>query len=327
METSSRSSRLWLVAEMKHWVRRLRLGQGEFWALAGAFFYSLSNVFTGVAVRGTGLNYQLGTSLRALPTLVVGLAMGWGRRNRPTKTLSPVADGRILAALITSGLFTFTIGGSLMFAAMRYGGVLVTTPLTGTQVIWSAVIAALLLRQPFNGRMVLGMLTSLVGVVLLTIGRSNDLALPPTWWLAVPYALGSALSWASSGVLISYAMQRGVDRFQALTVSVLTGAITLNGYLLATGDIGLYLTTPRATMAAAIIAGVLGMAALVSLTTALSLTTVASANALNSLQVGLAPLIAWLLLGEGMNTWIALGILLIMGGVIVVQIAKPGEAG
>jgi uncharacterized membrane protein len=112
-----------------------------------------------------------------------------------------------------------------------------------------------------------------------------------------------------------------------LTVSVLTGAITLNGYLLATGDIGLYLTTPRAIMAAAIIAGVLGMAALVSLTTALSLTTVASANALNSLQVGLAPLIAWLLLGEGMNTWIALGILLIMGGVIVVQIAKPGEAG
>lgn len=307
-------------------MRRLRLGRGEFWALSGALFYSLSNVFTGVAVRGTGLSDQLGVSLRTLPTLILSLAIGWGRERRRRARLSPFADGRVLLALIVSGLFTFTIGGSLMFAAMRYGGVLVTTPLIGTQVIWSAVIAGLLLHQPFNRGMALGMVTSLVGVVLLTIGRSNNLALPPTWWLAVPFALGAALSWASSGVLISYAMQRGVDRFQALTVSVLAGAITVNGYLLVSGDIGLYLTTPRAVMAAAVIAGVLGMMALVSLTSALALTTVASANALNSLQVGLAPLIAWLFLGENMNAWAALGIVLIMGGVIVVQIAKPGDA-
>lgn len=306
-------------------MRRLRLGRGEFWALSGALFYSLSNVFTGVAVRGTGLSDQLGVSLRALPTLVLGLAMGWGRKRRHRARLSPFADGHVLAALIASGLFTFTIGGSLMFAAMRYGGVLVTTPLIGTQVIWSAVIAALLLRQPFNWRMVLGMVISLVGVILLAIGRSSDLTLPLEWWVGVPLALGAALSWASSGVLLSYAMQRGVDRFQALTVSVLAGVVTVNGYLLANGDMGLYLTTSRTVMATAVVAGVLGMAALVSLTSALALTTVASANALNSLQVGLTPLIAWLLLGENMNTWVALGILLIMGGVIVVQIAKPGD--
>ena len=300
----------------------MRLGRGEFWALAGALFYSLSNVFTGVAVRGAELNYLVGVSLRVLPMLVLSIVAIWLRKDRQSNSISLLSHGRVLATLVASGLLTYTIGSPLLFAALRYGGVLVSSPITGTQVLWSAIFAALLLRQPFNRRMALGMLASLVGVVLLTVGRSGSLDLPPHWWLAVPYATGSAFSWALSGVLMSYAMQRGVDRFRALNISVLTGAITLNGYLLLTGDIGLYLSTPWNIMASAALAGVLGMVGLFSLTSALALTTVASASTLNSLQVGLAPLIAWLFLGEGMNQLMALGILLIMGGVIVVQVSK-----
>ncbi|MGQ9493798.1 MAG: DMT family transporter [Anaerolineae bacterium] len=307
---------------MRNWIHRLRLGRGEFWALAGALFYSLSNVFTGVAVRGAELNYLVGVSLRVLPMLVLSIVAIWLRRDRQSNSISLLSHGKVLATLVASGLLTYTIGSPLLFAALRYGGVLVSSPITGTQVLWSAIFAALLLRQPFNTRMALGMLASLVGVVLLTVGRSGSLDLPPRWWLAVPYATGSAFSWALSGVLISYAMRRGVDRFRALNISVLTGAITLNGYLLLTGDIGLYLSTPWNIMASAALAGVLGMVGLFSLTSALALTTVASASTLNSLQVGLAPLIAWLFLGEGMNQWMALGILLIMGGVIVVQVSK-----
>lgn len=307
---------------MKSWIHRLRLGRGEFWALAGALFYSLSNVFTGVAVRGAELNYLVGVSLRVLPMLVLSIVAIWLRKDRQSNSISLLSHGRVLATLVASGLLTYTIGSPLLFAALRYGGVLVSSPITGTQVLWSAIFAALLLRQPFNRRMALGMLASLVGVVLLTVGRSGSLDLPPHWWLAVPYATGSAFSWALSGVLMSYAMQRGVDRFRALNISVLTGAITLNGYLLLTGDIGLYLSTPWNIMASAALAGVLGMVGLFSLTSALALTTVASASTLNSLQVGLAPLIAWLFLGEGMNQLMALGILLIMGGVIVVQVSK-----
>lgn len=307
---------------MKSWIHRLRLGRGEFWALAGALFYSLSNVFTGVAVRGAELNYLVGVSLRILPMLVLSIVAIWLRKDRQSNSISLLSHGRVLATLVASGLLTYTIGSPLLFAALRYGGVLVSSPITGTQVLWSAIFAALLLRQPFNRRMALGMLASLVGVVLLTVGRSGSLDLPPHWWLAVPYATGSAFSWALSGVLMSYAMQRGVDRFRALNISVLTGAITLNGYLLLTGDIGLYLSTPWNIMASAALAGVLGMVGLFSLTSALALTTVASASTLNSLQVGLAPLIAWLFLGEGMNQLMALGILLIMGGVIVVQVSK-----
>ena len=312
----------WMSTQTK----RLHLGQGEAWALAGALFYALSNVFTAVAVRGHELNYWLGVSLRAIPTLLLGLALWPSARRRDPAAVSPLADWRLLVALIASGLLNFVIGSPLLFAALAQGGVLVASPITGTQTLWSATIAALLLHQPLNRRMTLGMLVSAAGVALLTLGHSSGVALLPRWWLAVPYATGTAASWALAGVLIAYALQRHVDRFQALAVTVLTGAACVNGYLLLTGRLGLYLTTPGPLMWKVVVAGALGAAGLISFTTALGLTSVASANALNSLQVGMAPLIAWLFVGEAMNGWMGLGILLIMFGAMVVQLAKQGRA-
>jgi drug/metabolite transporter (DMT)-like permease len=67
--------------------------------------------------------------------------------------------------------------------------------------------------------------------------------------------------------------------------------------------------------------------ALVSITTALSLTTVASATTLNSLQIGLAPLFAWLFLGERLTPLMGVAILLIVGGVVLVQRARSGDNG
>jgi len=116
--------------------------------------------------------------------------------------------------------------------------------------------------------------------------------------------------------VVASAMERGVDRFQVLAISALTGVLGLNACLWLTGDLGVWVQTPPPVLLQVIVAGVLGMAGLLSFTSALSMTTVASANALNSLQVGLAPLIAWLLVGEALNAAMAAGIVLVMGGVI-----------
>ena len=303
-------------------VRRVRLGKGELWALGAALSYALNNVFTGVAVWGYDLNYMLGVGLRALPTFLFTLAMGWGARRRNPNVVSPLGDWRLMTALVGNGLLTFMIANPLLFAALHEGGVLVASPITGTQVLWSALIAALFLHEPFNRTMAVGMVVSIVGVFLLALGRSGGAALSPGWWLAVPYAMGTAFCWSLAGVLITYAMRRGVDRFQALTVALLTGIVSLNAYLLLTGKIGLYVTTSRALLFTVLIAGLFNSVALISITSALSLTSVASANALNSLQVGLAPLIAWAFIGERMNLLMGLGILLVMGGVVVVQRAR-----
>jgi drug/metabolite transporter (DMT)-like permease len=203
--------------------------------------------------------------------------------------------------------------------------VLITSPVTGTQVLWAALLATLFLGQPFNRTMALGMLLSVVGVLVLALGQSRGAQLAPTWWRAVPYALGVAVCWALSGVTLSYAMQRGVDRYQALAVVVLTGVVTLNIYLLAAGRTHLYASTPRSVLLSAVAAGLFNMVALVSVVTAFSLTTVASASAINSLQVGLAPLLAWAALGEQLNITMIAGILLILAGVLVVQRARATE--
>jgi drug/metabolite transporter (DMT)-like permease len=303
-------------------VRRVRLGKGEFWALTAALAYALNSVFTGVAVRGHDLNYFLGVSLRATPIFLFSLVMGRHARRRNPNLVSPLSDWRLLAPLIGYGVLTFVVANPLLFAALEKGGILVASPVTGTQVFWGALLAALFLHEPFTRGMAAGMAISVLGIFVLSLGRSGDVTLSPTWWLAVPYATATAFCWSLSGVLVTYTMRRGVDRFPALAIATLTGIVLNNAYLLATGNMGLYVTTPRGLLLNVLIAGLFNTVALVSVTTAFSLTTVASASTLNSLQVGLAPLIAWIFVGERMTWLMGLGILLIMGGVMVMQRAR-----
>jgi len=241
--------------------------------------------------------------------------------------VSPFSDWRLLAALVGYGVLTFVIANPLLFAALRFGGVLVTTPVTGTQVLWAGLLAALFLRDHLNWKMVIGMFICVGGIALLALGQSGGTPVSPRWWLAIPFALAAALCWSLSGVLVTYAMRRGVNNFQSLAVATFSGILCLNVYLLVSGQISLYWQTPPSVEGSVLLAGVFNTAALVCVTTALSLTTVASANTINSLQVSIAPLIAWIFLGEQLNLLMGLGILSVMIGVIWVQQAKGGATG
>ena len=303
--------------EGKALLQRVQLGRGEVWALAAALGYALYQVFLGVAMQGE-VNDQVGTTVQALPGLLFAVTMGWFINRRGKETTSPFSDWRLTGALLINGFLLFVVATPLLFAALRRGGVLITSPVSGTQVLFAAILAALLLREPFTRTMALGMVISVLGVLVLSAGRSG-IELSPTWWLAVPYALGAGLCWSVAGVLLTYSMRRGVDPYQALAIPSMIGLLVLNVYLLITGQLGLYAQATVGVLASLLIAGVFTSAALVSLTLALNQTTVASATTLNSLQVAIAPLIAWIFLGETMNLMAVAGILLILGGVIIVQ--------
>lgn len=303
-------------------LQRAHLGKGEVWALAAALGYALYQVFLGVAMQGKVHN-MVGATVQAIPVLLFATAMGWIINRRGKETTSPFSDWRLIGALASNGLLLFVIATPLLFAALREGGVLITSPVSGTQVLFGAILAALLLREPFTQTMALGMVISVVGVFVLTAGRSGA-NLSPTWWLAVPYALGTALCWSVAGVLLTYSMRRGVDPFQAVAIPTMVGIAAVNGYLLAKGQVGLYGETDTELLATLLIAGVFSAVALISLTMALNLTTVASAMTINSLQVAIAPVIAWLFLDESLNLVAAGGILLILAGVIIVQRSKLG---
>ncbi len=301
---------------------RLRLGKGELWALAGAVFYALNNVLTGLAVQGNQLDYWLGVSLRALPLLPLALAFGWNAAKRDPKVVSPLANRKIVAALVASGLLNFVVGGPPFLAALHEGGVLIATPVANTQVLWAAILASLFLHERFTRRMALGMVVCIAGIFVLALGRSGGITASARWWLAIPYATVAAAAWALSGVLIAYAMRRGVDRFQALAVSALTGIVVINLTMLLRGTIAAYVTTLPALTLSVLAAGLMGVFALICLVSAFALTTVASANTINALQVAIAPLLAWAFLGERLNVVVGLGLLVILVGVIIVQQAR-----
>ena len=305
---------------------RLRLGRGELWALAAALGYALYQVFLREAVRGIELNDMVGTTIQAIPLLLFSAAMSWFVKRSDKGTTSPWSDWKLIVSLVANGLLLFVVATPLLFAALREGGVLVASPLTGTQVLWAAVLAAILLRERFTGTMALGMIIMVVGIATLTAGSSGSLQLSSTWWRAIPFALGVAFCWAVAGVLITYCMRQDVDRFQVLAIPTMIGLAALNGYLLINGDIGLYASTPLPITLSLLAAGVFSAVALICLTTALNLTTVASATTLNSLQVAIAPLIAWIFLDETLNPVLAFVILLIMVGVIIFQRARAMTA-
>jgi len=300
----------------------LRLGAGERWALLSAWSYALTYVISGIAMRAQELDYILAIALRTIPVFLLALTISFQDRRAHGTTSSFVSDRGAVVALIVSGVLTFVIGNPLLLAALRAAGILVATPVIGTQTLWSALLAAVLLGEPFNLRMALAMLLGVVGVLVLTLGKTAQMALSPGWWLAVPYATGAALSWALGGVLSAKAMRRGVSRFQAVVTSSLTAIVCLNVYLLASGRIALYVTTPRTLVLSMLGAGVFNAVALIGLTSAIALTSVASATTIYSLQIAFAPLIAWLFAGEQLNAVMALGIVMIALGVIGVQRAR-----
>lgn len=301
--------------------------KGELWALLAALGYALSSLFARVAVRDYPLNFMMGASVRALPTFLFALYMVWRLSNRPEKTVSPFSDWRLVAMLVGYGLLTFLLGNPLLLRALQLGGVLIATPVAGTQSLWATLLAAVFLGQVLNGRMIGGILVSISGILLLTLGQNPGSAVSSQWLLAVPFALVTALSWASSGVLMTGTLRRGVNRFHSLAIATGSGILALNIYLPITGQIGAYAETPLAIHGAMLVAGLLNAVALVSITSALVHTSIATATTLNSLQIALGPLLAWVFLGEQLGVVTGLGALLVAGGAIFVQQAAARARG
>jgi hypothetical protein len=90
------------------------------------------------------------------------------------------------------------------------------------------------------------MLLSTAGVLVLTLGNTTQATLAPGWWMAVPYAAGTAVSWAVGWLLSAYALRRGVGCFHALATTSGTALLCLNVYVLLSGQISSCVTIPSA---------------------------------------------------------------------------------
>ena len=304
--------------------RRQALGAGEAWAFGGAIAYGLTNIFSRIA--SVSVDPLAAPVFRLVPTLTISWAQV-GRSRARWSTLRPDAADfvgwRTMGVLFLGGALSSAIGTATFFLALQVGGVVLTAPVLATNILWSAIIAAVFLGERLNRRMLTGIVVAMAGVALLGVGRAEGNQVVPEALAAIPLALVTAVCWATAANCTRYALVRGADKYLAIALSQTFGVLVLIAFLVVTRRGPLLWTTALSTIGVLLLAGILSAVALICDAHALSLTTVASAL---TISVGTNPVIstilAVILLGEELKMLMAAGTVITVIGVVYVQLTK-----
>jgi drug/metabolite transporter (DMT)-like permease len=269
----------------------------------------------------------VGPFLRGLPSLILGIVLVW--KNRTLDQLLPrsprfVGRRAILSfagagALSTLGLFVY-------YFAIRVGGLIVTTPVLETWVIWGTLGAWLFLREPLRGPRLGGWGLIALGLGALIWGQLRGQPISPDWYRALPLATFTAISYGVSGVLWRDGQLRGAHQSTAILVHFVTSVAVAAAGLVVLGRETLIFRTAWRNALALLASGVLsGIIAVYCIFTALRLMEVARVYAFSSLTPLVATLFAHFFLHEYVNVLILAGVCLISAGVGVTQIFRPKE--
>ena len=297
--------------------------QGELWALGSVFGYASANIFDRLAVGPA--DPLVGPFFRGLPSLLLGIALVW--KNRTLGQLRPgspqYVGRRAVLTFVWAGILS-TMGLFIYYFAIRMGGVIITTPVLETWVIWGTLVAWIFLREKLRGFLLLGWALIALGLGALVLGQLRGKPISPYWYWAIPLAALAAVSYGISGVLWRDGQLRGAHQSTAILLQFVTSiAVALAG--LGVGGRGsLLFTTARKDVMALLASGVLsGIIAIYCIFSALRLMEVGRVYAISSLTPLVATLFARFFLHEYLNLLILSGVLLISVGVTLTQIFRP----
>ena len=298
---------------------------GELWALGAVLGYSSANLFGRAGVT-TG-NPLAGPLLRDLPSFLMGLSLlltggHWVQLLPGRKEFG----GRLLLYFVGSGVAS-VVGTFAFFFALSLGGVNIAIPVLQTQLLWGALLAWALLGERLTSRGALGMLVTLAGLLLLTIGQSRGVPVSDQWLWGLLLALVPAVAWGFSGVIWRYGQQRGIDRSSGITVHYGTSVVTSLLFLSLSGQLMVYASISASDFGALLLSGVFGgVIAVYSMFSAMRLLPAATVFVLNGLTPLVTALGGALLLGEYINGLMWLGILVASAGVVLFQLTGVKRA-
>ncbi len=296
---------------------------GEFWMSLAVVGYVTSYLFDKIAVAH--VDPLIGPLFRRLPSLVLGILLLFAQRM--TSQLDPKSKqfvGRpTIIVFVISGI-TSTMGTFAYYYALRFGGVVLTVPISQTLVLWGMVIGWLYLGERFSSKGVLGIVAVLMGLMLLSYGQSQGVAVSGQWYYAIPLALTSAMGWGIAGTLWRDGQLRGAHQSTAISLQFGVGIFLSVMVLALAGRLGAIGAAHVKDILALFAGGLLsGVVAIYCLFTALRLMSVARVYTLNSLTSLLAALLGHLLFGEYLNGLMLVGIGMTCLGVVLVQVHKP----
>lgn len=268
-------------------------------ALGAATAFSLFQVANGRAL--TRLDVARGTRWLLLTgAVVLGLGTVATEGLAPWRSAPPLA----LAAAAGAGLLHFLLGWTLLGTAQQRIGVARTGALVGAVPLFGALLAWAKLGEALTAVQLVGLLAVVAGVGIIATGRASGDAPDAGRTAGTLAALGTALCWATSPVLIRIALEGVGSPAAAATIGLLAGALVsmargaLLGAIARPAGTGAVVpgavATPRGRgpIGLVVLAGVLVASALWCQWTALDLLPVAPVLVLLQLTPVLVPLLA-----------------------------------
>lgn len=223
----------------------------------------------------------------------------------------------LLVALLAGTPFGLLMFGALQFAPPSHAAIF---PFTAMSVM-GMVLGALVLGDRMTVRRVLGIAVVLTGLVLVSGVEASSLTARAALGDAMFLAAGTL--WAGFGIVLR---KHRLDPLLATAVISISALLTyVPAYLWVTGGEGLVLATPYVVWVEVIVQGVIaGAGTLYSYSKMVSLLGPSRAAVFPALAPGLAALMAWPVLGHVPAVPEAVGLLLVMTGLIVAVTTATG---
>jgi bacterial/archaeal transporter family protein len=293
---------------------------GETWMVFTALSYSLGNIFDRVAMRGIRPDPFLGAIMKALPHVAIALIfifLALDKKQFGAK--ADTAEPKVYRYFVYSGFVSAFIGQWSFLNAIKLGGVNVAVPTIQVWTLIGALVGVVWLKEKFHINIFVGLAFAVVGLLTLCWGQYRGMPVSPKWYLAVPYGLLTACCYAFSTAFFTKGQKLGASRFKGIATAYTSGIIFLVIYMLATGKINVFSTTPGKFYYMILIAGILASMATIFMYTAVRLAPMSKVIPINTSYPALTAIIAALFLGEKLNVLIMAGIILIIVGVTISQ--------
>jgi drug/metabolite transporter (DMT)-like permease len=263
----------------------------------------------------------------ALPSLALGTALAFARRD--LEQLRPgsarYVGGRAISAFVFPGVLS-TVGLFTYYFALAYGGVSLTIPTQQSYIVWGALAGWLYLGERFSSRAVLGILTVVAGLFALAFGQTQGIPISEQWYLAIPLALFTAMSYGISGVLWRKGLLLGVEQTTGVFVHFLATVATAGAGVLAFGRLDTLLGLSGRDVGLLLVSGVLsGIVGTFGALAAIARIGVVRTYVITALTPLVAVLLARFVLGERVTAMMAVGIVVVSLGVVLVQLFKPSS--
>jgi len=297
---------------------------GALWALAAGAGFGLFQSVNREAVRG--MDVYVATFVQLVVSAIVLIAISLATQDTTLLLNAPIVAILNFAA---AGFFHFLIGWTFLNASQKKIGAARTSPLTGTNPLFAAFIAAIALREFPTWLELVGIGVIVFGAYLISKESSDPansnggsqtlIAILSASWLG----LGAAFFWAISPIFIRLGLQGLPSPLLGVTVGVTASAIGYGVVLLWQRESWLGRPVTNEAWTYKLIAGVL-----VGLSTwmrwvALDLAPVAVVLALTMISTPLVILLSPLISGRHLEhvtlmLWAGTG--LILGGALLLTL-------